>query len=55
MPGPSELVSIYLPTHRAGKEVTQDPVLFRRLVATAEEEVAEPPTERFRNLMTGSR
>jgi hypothetical protein len=41
MPGPSELVSIYLPTHRAGKEVTQDPVVFRRLVATAQEEVAD--------------
>jgi hypothetical protein len=32
---PTERVSIYLPTHRAGREVTQDPVLFRRLVATA--------------------
>jgi hypothetical protein len=30
-----DLVSIYLPTHRAGREVTQDPVLFRRLVANA--------------------
>jgi Bacterial archaeo-eukaryotic release factor family 7 len=37
----SELVSIYLPTHRSGREVTQDPVLFRRLVATAADEVAE--------------
>ena len=37
----SELVSIYLPTHRAGREVTQDPVLFRGLVANAAEEVAE--------------
>lgn len=36
----SELVSIYLPTHRAGREVTQDPVLFRRLVASAAGEVA---------------
>ena len=36
----SELVSIYLPTHRAGKEVTQDPVRFRRLVANAADEVA---------------
>ena len=36
----SELVSIYLPTHRAGREVTQDPVLFRRLVANAAGEVA---------------
>lgn len=37
----SELVSIYLPTHRAGREVTQDPVLFRRLLATAADEIAE--------------
>ena len=36
----SELVSIYLPTHRAGREVAQDPVLLRRLVANAAEEVA---------------
>ena len=36
---PTELVSLYLPTHRAGREVTQDPVLFRRLVASAAEEV----------------
>ncbi len=36
----SELVSIYLPTHRAGREVTQDPVLFRRLIANAASEVA---------------
>ena len=36
----SELVSIYLPTHRAGREVTQDPVLFRRLIANAAGEVA---------------
>jgi len=35
----SEVVSIYLPTHRAGREVTQDPVLFRRLVANAATEV----------------
>ena len=38
---PSELVSLYLPTHRAGREVTQDPVLFRRLVANAAEEVTD--------------
>jgi hypothetical protein len=38
---PTELVSIYLPTHRAGREVTQDPVLFRRLVANAAEEVTD--------------
>jgi hypothetical protein len=38
---PTELVSLYLPTHRAGREVTQDPVLFRRLVATAAEEVTD--------------
>jgi hypothetical protein len=37
----SELVSLYLPTHRAGREVTQDPVRFRQLVARAAEEVAE--------------
>ena len=37
----SDLVSIYLPTHEAGREVTQDPVLFRRLVANAAEEGAE--------------
>jgi hypothetical protein len=35
----SEFVSIYLPTHRAGREVTQDPVLFRQLVANAAAEV----------------
>lgn len=40
----SELVSIYLPTHRAGREVTQDPVLFRRLVANAAGEVAAGET-----------
>lgn len=38
---PTEFVSLYLPTHRAGREVTQDPVLFRRLVASAAEEVAD--------------
>jgi len=38
---PTELVSLYLPTHRAGREVTQDPVLFRRLVASAAEEVTD--------------
>jgi hypothetical protein len=37
----SELVSLYLPTHRAGREVTQDPVRFRRLVASAAEEVSD--------------
>jgi hypothetical protein len=37
----TELVSLYLPTHRAGREVTQDPVLFRRLLANAVDEVAE--------------
>lgn len=36
---PTEFVSLYLPTHRAGREVTQDPVLYRRLVASAAEEV----------------
>jgi hypothetical protein len=39
--GPPELVSLYLPTHRAGREVAQDPVLFRRLVARAAEEVTD--------------
>ena len=39
--GPTELVSLYLPTHRAGREVTQDPVLFRRLVASAADEVTD--------------
>jgi hypothetical protein len=34
-------VSLYLPTHRAGREVNQDPVRFRRLVARAGEEVAD--------------
>jgi hypothetical protein len=38
---PTELVSLYLPTHHAGREVTQDPVLFRRLVASAAEEVTD--------------
>jgi hypothetical protein len=38
---PTELVSLYLPTHRAGREVTQDPVLFRRLVARAADEVTD--------------
>ena len=41
MPGPSEFVSLYLPTHRAGREVAQDPVRFRRLVASAAEEVTD--------------
>ncbi len=41
MAGSSELVSFYLPTHRAGREVVQDPVLFRRLVAGAAGEVAD--------------
>jgi len=39
--GPSALVSLYLPTHRAGREVTQDPVRLRQLVASAAAEVAE--------------
>lgn len=39
--GSSEFVSFYLPTHRAGREVTQDPVRFRRLVASAAEEVTD--------------
>lgn len=39
--GSSEFVSLYLPTHRAGREVTQDPVLVRRLVASAAEELAD--------------
>ena len=39
--GSSEFVSLYLPTHRAGREVTQDPVRFRRLVASAVEEVTD--------------
>jgi hypothetical protein len=38
---PTELVSLYLPTHRAGREVTQDPVVFRRLVASAAAEVTD--------------
>lgn len=38
---PTEFVSLYLPTHRAGREVTQDPVRFHRLVATAAEEVTD--------------
>ncbi len=38
---PTELVSLYLPTHRAGREVTQDPVVLRRLVASAAEEVTD--------------
>ncbi len=37
----SDLVSLYLPTHRSGREVTQDPVRFRRLVAKAGEEAAD--------------
>jgi hypothetical protein len=41
MSGSSEFVSLYLPTHRAGREVTQDPVLLRRLVASATEEVTD--------------
>ena len=39
--GPTEFVSLYLPTHRAGREVNQDPVLLRRLVAAAAEEVTD--------------
>jgi len=39
--GSSEYVSLYLPTHRAGREVTQDPVLLRHLVASAMEEVTD--------------
>ena len=35
----SQYVSIYLPTHRGGREVAQDPVRFRRLLASAAEEV----------------
>ena len=38
---PTEFVSLYLPTHRAGREVMQDPVLFRRLVARAAEEITD--------------
>ena len=36
-----DLVSLYLPTHRAGRETVQDPVLLRRLVANAADEVAD--------------
>ncbi len=39
--GSSELVSLYLPTHRAGREVTQDPVRFRGLLATAADELTD--------------
>jgi len=39
MSASSEFASFYLPTHRGGREVTQDPVLFRRLVASAAKEV----------------
>ena len=39
MSSTSQFASIYLPTHRAGREVTQDPVRFRGLVASVAEEV----------------
>jgi hypothetical protein len=32
-------VSIYMPTHRAGKEIEQDPIRFKNLVRRAEEEL----------------
>ena len=41
MAGSSEFASLYLPTHRAGREVTQDPVIFRRLMASAAEETTD--------------
>lgn len=37
----SMCVSLYLPTHRAGAEVEQDPIRFRNLLAAAERELTE--------------
>jgi len=37
----STCVSLYLPTHRAGAEVEQDPIRFRNLLASAERELTE--------------
>lgn len=34
-------VSIFLPTHRAGKEVRQDPIRFKNLVRRAEEQLTQ--------------
>ncbi|HUP75200.1 MAG TPA: hypothetical protein VM282_19305 [Acidimicrobiales bacterium] len=39
-------VSLYLPTHRAGADVGQDPVRLRNLLATAERELASLDTDR---------
>ena len=39
--GRTECVSLYLPTHRAGREVTQDPVRFRGLLASAADELPD--------------
>ncbi|MEW5872481.1 MAG: hypothetical protein AB1894_24680 [Chloroflexota bacterium] len=35
------LVSIYMPTHRLGREMQQDPIRFRNLLSEAEERLAE--------------
>ena len=37
----STCVSVYLPTHRAGSEVEQDPIRFRNLLAATERELSE--------------
>ena len=37
----STCVSLYLPTHRAGAEVEQDPIRFRNLLAATERELSE--------------
>lgn len=40
-PDASDRVSLYLPTHRAGREVTQDPVRLRQLIGLARAEAGE--------------
>jgi hypothetical protein len=40
--GTSQRVSLYLPTHTAGRDVTQDPIRLRTLIRLATEETEDP-------------
>jgi len=42
--GTSQRVSLYLPTHAAGRDVAQDPIRFRGLIKLAAEETEDPAT-----------
>jgi hypothetical protein len=50
-------VSVYLPTHRAGREIQQDPIQFRNLLDQAEEDLSATGMRRpqARNLLEPAR